>query len=156
MSGYIPKLLNQLKHITPSTPQFSPNPFPHIAYGAKVQLTKGDDTSPPLESNSIKLVQSIVGATLYIAWILDMTLLVTCNDIGIQQTKSTTNILNLISWLLDYMTTYPNPPIIFKAFDMVLWVLPDSFYLSFIGGRSRVGGYHFLGNNPDFTKLLTP
>jgi len=156
MPGYIPKLLNKLKHIAPSTPQFSPNPSPHITYGAKIQLAKDEDTSPPLDSKGIKLIQSIVGATLYIARILDMTLLVTCNDIGIQQTKSTTNTLNLTSWLLDYMATYPNPSITYKASDMVLWVSSDSSYLSVTGSRSRVGGYHFLGNNPDFTKPLAP
>ena len=47
-----------------------------------------------------------------------MTLLVTCNDIGIEQTKSTTYILNLTSWLLDYMPTYPNPPITYKASEV--------------------------------------
>jgi len=83
-----------------------------------------------------------------------MTLLVTCNDLSIQQTKSTTNTLNLASWLLDYMATYPNPSITYKASDMILWVSSDSSYLSVSGERSRVGGYHFLGNNPDFTKPL--
>lgn len=156
MPGYIPKLLNRLKHIAPSTPQCSPNPSPHIAYGAKVQLAKNDDTSPKLDSKGIKLVQSIVGATLHIARILEMTLLVTCNDIGIQQNKSTTNTLNLTSWLLDHMATYPNPSITHKASDMVLWVLSDSSYLSVTGSRSRAGGYYFLGNNLDFTKLLAP
>ena len=155
MPGCIPKLLQRLKHAVPSTPQFSPNPSPHITHGTKVQFAKGEDKSPLLDGDGIKLVQSIVGATLYIARILDMTLLVTCNDIGIQQTKSTSNTLNLISWLLDHMATYPNPSITFKASDMILWVSSDSSYLSVTGGRSRVGGYHFLGNNPDFTKVLS-
>ena len=85
-----------------------------------------------------------------------MTLLVTCNDIGIQQTKSTMNTLNLTAWMLDYMATYPNPSITFKASDMILWVSSDSSYLSVPGGRSRVGGYHFLGNKPNFSKPLAP
>ena len=97
MPGYIPNLLKKLNHVTPSIPQFSPNPTPHITYRTKVQLAKGEDTSPLLDSKGIKLIQSIIGATLYIARILDMTLLVTCNDIGIQQTKSTMNTLNLTS-----------------------------------------------------------
>ena len=83
MLGYAPKLLNKLKHIQPLLPQCSPNPTPHITCGAKVQLAKDVDKSPPLEKQGIKLVQSIVGATLCIARILEMTLLVTCNDIGI-------------------------------------------------------------------------
>ena len=156
MPGYIPKLLDKLKHLQPSLPQYSPNPAPHITYGTKVQLAKEVDKSPPLDEQGIKLIQSIVGATLYIARILEMTLLVTCNDIGIQQTKSTMNTLNLTSWMLDYMATYPNPSITFKASDMILWVSSDSSYLSVPGGRSRVGGYHFLGNKPNFSKPLAP
>ena len=156
MPGYIPKLLDKLKHLQPSLPQYSPNPAPHITYGTKVQLAKEVDKSPPLDEQGIKLIQSIIGATLYIARILEMTLLVTCNDIGIQQTKSTMNTLNLTAWMLDYMATYPNPSITFKASDMILWVSSDSSYLSVPGGRSRVGGYHFLGNKPNFSKPLAP
>jgi hypothetical protein len=84
-----------------------------------------------------------------------MTILVTCNDIAIQQTQSTTNTLNLASWLLDYLATYPNPSITFKASDMCLWISSDSSFLSVSKARSRVGGYHFLGNKPDSSKPLT-
>ena len=46
------------------------------------------------------------------------------------------------------MSTYPNPSITFKVSDMVLWVSSDASYLSVTKSRSRVGGYHFLGNTP--------
>ena len=85
---------------------------------------------------------------------LDMMILGNCNDLGLQQTKSTMNTLNLALWLLDYMATYPNPSITFKASDMVLWISSDSSYLSVPNARSRVGGFHFLGNAPDMTKPL--
>ena len=39
---------------------------------------------------------------------------------------------------------------------MFMQVSSDSSYLLVSGGRSQVGGYHFLGNKPDFTKLLAP
>ena len=35
-----------------------------------------------------------------------------------------------------------------------MWVSSDPSYLSVAGGRSWVGGYYFLGNKSDFTKLL--
>ena len=85
---------------------------------------------------------------------IDMTILVTCNDLGLQQTKSTMETLNLASWLLDYLATYPNPSITYKASDMILWISSDSSYLSIPNARSRVGGFHFLGNAPDLTKPL--
>ena len=37
---------------------------------------------------------------------------------------------------------------------MVLWVPSDLLYLLVAGGRSCIGGYHFLGNTLDFTKPL--
>ena len=78
-------------------PQYSLNPSPHITYRAKVQFVKGEDKTRPLDSKGIELIQSIVRAVLYIACILEMIVLVTCNDLGIQQSKSTINTLNLSS-----------------------------------------------------------
>jgi len=156
MPDYIPKLLERLKHAVPTTPQYSPNPAPNVVYGSKIQFAKEEDVSPKLDAKGIKLIQSIVGAALYIGRLLEMTILVTCNDIGIQQTQSTTNTLSLTSWLLDYMATYPNPSITYKASDMCLWISSDSSYLSVSKARSRVGGYHFLGNRPDPSKPLAP
>ena len=43
-----------------------------------------DNNSPKLDDKGIKLIQSIIGAALYIARMIDMTELVTCNDLGIQ------------------------------------------------------------------------
>jgi len=154
MPDYIPKLLQRLQHETPSTPQHSPHPAPNITYGSKIQLAKTDDHSPKLDDKGIKLIQSIIGAALYIGRLLDMTILVACNEIAIQQTNSTTNTLNLASWLLDYMATYQNPSITYKASDMCLWISSDSSYLSVSKARSRVGGYHFLGNEPSSAKPL--
>ena len=56
--------------------------------------------------------------------------------------------------MLNYVAICPNLSITFKASDVVLWVLFNSSHLSVPGGRSRVGGYHFLGNKPDFSKPL--
>ena len=52
------------------------------------------------------------------------------------------------------METHPNASITFKKSDMQYWISSDAFYLSVSKARSCVGGYHFLGNKPDFTKLL--
>jgi len=85
---------------------------------------------------------------------LDMTELVACNEIALQQCDSTTKTLNVCAWLLDYMSTYPKPSITFKRSDMILWVSSDSSYQSVTKSRSRIGGYHFLGNKYDPNKDL--
>ena len=50
--------------------------------------------------------------------------------------------------LLDYMHTNPNAIIRFYASDMILNVHSDASYLSAGKGRSRAGGYFFLGSLP--------
>jgi len=147
MPGYIPKLLQKLNHQQPTKPQYSPHPAPIITYGAKIQQSMEDD-SPTLDTKGNTLVRQIVGAALYIGRFIDMTLLVACNEIALQQTDATIKTLNLCTWLLDYMSTYPNPSITYKKSDMILWISSDSSYQSVSKSRSRVGGFHFLGNKP--------
>jgi len=152
MPGYIPKLLKKLNHQLPTKPQYSPHPAPTITYGIKLQQALKDDDSPILNQSGNNLVRSIVGAALFIGRFIDMTLLVACNEIALNQTNSTMATLNLCTWLLDYMSTYPDPSITYKKSDMVLWVSSDSSYQSVSKSRSRVGGYHFLGNKPNNMK----
>ena len=85
------------------------------------------------------MIQSIVGAALYVALMIDMWQLVTCNNLGIQQTHSTVNTVNLAKWLLDYIVTYPNSLITYRASNMSLSILSDLWYLSLPNARSRVG-----------------
>ena len=153
MPGAIPKFLAKLQHITPTKKQFSPHPAPTITCGQKLQTALSDE-SPILTKEDNTLVRRIVGFALCIARMLDMTMLVACNEIALQQCEATTKTLNVCSWLLDYMSTYPNPSITFKRSDMILWISSDSSYQSASKSRSRVGGYHFLGNKYSPTKDL--
>jgi hypothetical protein len=148
MPGAIPKFLEKLHHQAPTKKQFSPHPAPTITYGTKIQ-TALVDNAPILNKKDNTLVRKIVGFALYMARMLDMTSLVSCNEISLQQCDATTKTLNLCSWLLDYLSTYPNPSITFKRSDMILWISSDSSYQSVSKSRSRVGGYHFLGNTYD-------
>ena len=86
------------------------------------------DNSPILEKVGNNLVWSIVDMALFIGCFIDMTLLVAYNEIAIQQTDATIAILNIYTWLLDYISIYPNPSIIFKSLDIVLWISLDSSY----------------------------
>ena len=85
----------------------------------------------------------------FFARMLDLTLLVPTNDLALQQSNSTTTTLNLCTWVLNYIATCPNPSIAFKKSDVILWISSDSSYLSVSKARSRVCGYHFLGNKYD-------
>ena len=139
----------------PTKLQYSPHPAPTIVYGKKVQQAI-TDTSPILDKDSNNLVRSIVGVVLFIGQFIDMTLLISCNEIVLQQTDATMKTLNLYISLLDYMSTYPDLFITFKRLDMIFQVLSDSSYQSISKSRSRVGGYHYLGNkcNPNVDILF--
>ena len=53
-----------------------------------------------------------------------------------------------VKQLLDYLNTNPNAVIRFRSSDMILNVHSDASYLSAGNGRSRAGGYFFMGSLP--------
>lgn len=148
MPGYIPALLNKFQQSRTFKQQYSPHPAPNMIHGAKTQWVHEEKSLPILDKEGIKLAQQIIGGALYLGRIIDSTILVTCNEITLNQNKSTMKTLNFCTWLLDYMATYPNPSITYHRSDMQLHISSDSSHLSVINGRSRVGGYHFLSNKP--------
>ena len=93
-----------------------------------MQQALNDDKSPILDTSGNNIVRSIFGAALCIRRFIDMTILVACNEIALNQTKSTMAMMNLCTWLLDYLSTYPDPSVTFKKSDMVLWVSSDNSY----------------------------
>lgn len=117
-----------MRYQAPTKPQYSPHPAPTITCGSKLQQAMKEDDSPTLDKTGNNIVRSIVGAALFIGRFIDMTLLVACNEIALDQTNSTMSTMNLCTWLLDYMHTYPDPSITFKKSDMILWVSSDSNY----------------------------
>ena len=94
MPGYIPKLWIKLKYQMPTKPQYSPYLAPTITYRNKIQHTITDE-SPILDKQGNNLVRSIIGAALFISRFINMTLLVSCNKIALQQTDATTSTLNI-------------------------------------------------------------
>ena len=148
MPAWHPSILQRFQYPTLNWPQYSPHPAPRITHGKSVQCAKIDNATK-LDENCIKQVQSIVGSILYGAILIDSPALVSVTEIGSQQTNSTINALNLCSWLLNFIATYPNPSMTHKRSEMILHVASDSSYLSTSNSRSRVGGCHFLGNKID-------
>ena len=100
-------------------------------------------------------MQSIIGATLYLAQIIDSTLLVGCNEIAIKQTTATTKTLSLAKFILDYMISNPDLSITFVKSGMQLWIVSNASYLSVSKSQSRVGGFYFLGNVPNDIQPLS-
>jgi hypothetical protein len=77
-----------------------------------------------------------------------MTILHALNSIAAESSKPTDRTMERVEQLLDYMHTYPNAVVRFYASDMILNVHSDASYLSAGRGRSRAGGYFFLGSLP--------
>jgi hypothetical protein len=144
MPGYIKKLLQRFNHEY-SKPQHSPYCCAPKQFGkdAQLPLPKGD--SPRLDKEGVKRVQQIVGAIIYYARCVDITLLMTLSTIAHEQTKATDNTNLSVSQMLDYCATHPNATIRFRASDMILNIHSDVSYLNAPDAQSRVGGHFFLG-----------
>ena len=65
MKGYIAKVLFKYGHPIAKKLQLSPHKHREVIYGAEEQLAPEYETTPPLDSQGTKHVQSIVGALLY-------------------------------------------------------------------------------------------
>ena len=147
MNGYIEALLLKYNHSRPSKPQHAPHKHRPIVYGAKEQLLPDEDTSPPLDDAGIKRIQGIVGSLLYYARAVDNKLLVALSTISAQQAKATQATADAVHQLLDYVATYPNDGITYKASSMVLAAHSDASFLTEPGSRSRAGAHIFLSND---------
>ena len=84
------------------------------------------DSSPFLNENGKRRIQSIARSCLYYGQAIDRTILTALNDIGSQQAKPTENKKIDTDWLLDYCHTYPDTVLLFRASDIVLYVDSDA------------------------------
>ena len=85
MDGYILEHRNKYQHMTSKQIQYSPHKHRPIEYGATQQIVQPTDTSPPLNEKGIKIVQSIVGALLYVVRAVNNKLVKALSAIGTQQ-----------------------------------------------------------------------
>jgi hypothetical protein len=153
MPGYVARALQRFQHKTPTRPEHAPYEWTKPQYGAKIQLTKEEDTSPPVGPDSIKLLQEVIGVLLYYARAIDNTLLVALGSLAAAQTESTTATMKAMTKVLNYAASHPDATIRYKASDMILHIHSDASYLSEPKARSRCGGFFFLSTaddpNPD-------
>jgi hypothetical protein len=130
MPGYINNLLIKFKHPCPQHPQCSPHKCLPIAYGAKTQLIPESDSSELLDDSRKHRIQEIVGALLYYACAVDNILLVALSAIAAKQSKATVATEQAVNLLLDYVATYPNDGIIYRASNMILCAHSDAGFLN--------------------------
>jgi hypothetical protein len=147
MPDYVRKALHEFQHPAPKRPTHSPSKWTAPIYGAQIQYAPKIDDSKPLDASGINHVQRVVGKLLYYALAIDNTALVTLNDLGSDQTRSTENTMTQVTHLLNYMATHPDTKVRFYKSDMVLHIHSDGSYLSAPRARSRVGGYFYLSSN---------
>ncbi len=144
MKSYVNNLLLSLNWPMPKKPQLLPFTATPIAYGQKNQYTPDKDTLASLSPERIKRVQKIIGSLLYYAQAVDNMLLVALNAISARQAKATVHTEQLIDMLLNYVPTYPNNSIVYRASDMVLCTHADAGYLNETWYCSRAGAHIFL------------
>eukprot|EP00956_Cyclotella_meneghiniana_P005705 scaffold7330_cov24-Cyclotella_meneghiniana.AAC.1 len=90
MPGYIKKLLQRFQHELRKA-QHSPYKCAPKAYGKDAQLPLPLDESPRIDKKRVTRIQQIIGAILYYARCVDITLLMSLSTIAHEQTKATEN-----------------------------------------------------------------
>ena len=68
------------------------------------------------------------------------------NKLSIKATEATKETKEALIQFLNYIPSNPDGTIIYWASDMILSCKSDAVYLVAPKSRSRVGGYHYLGN----------
>ena len=147
MPNYLAKALERFNHPKPKRPQNSPHPCAITIYGAKHQYAKQLDTTPLLDKEGKKYVQSVTGTLLYYARAVDATLLVPLSSIAAHQAAPTEHTRELVHQLLDFCATQEDAVLTYHASDMILAVHSDAGYLNENKARSRAGGHFFLSSN---------
>ena len=156
MPGYIEKVLARYVHLRPSEPQLSPHNHPPISYGTKTQQPAAPNSRPPLDADSIKCIQGIVGNLFWYGLVVDNKLLVALSIIGSQQAAATEATADAIHQLLNYVATYPNNGITYRASDMVLAEHSDAGYLNYTCVCSHAGAHIFLFEDEPMPKHNGP
>ena len=137
MPEYVKHALNEFQHLLPSRPENSLYVQNAPLYGRTIHYSDLEDSSDLLPPSYCNLIQQIVGTFLYYGIALENTLMVSLNDISLEQSKATDNTSKNITKLLNYLATHPEAVIKYHASGMQLYVHSDASYLSVIKDRSR-------------------
>jgi hypothetical protein len=156
MPGYVEKALQRFTHPAPKRPQHAPYPWTQPNYGASIQYTEPEDTSPPLDKQGTKLLQEVIGTFLFYGQAVNNTMLTALGTLATAQSARTEKTMDALCQLLDYAATHPDAKVRYHKSDMILHVHSDASYLSKPKARSRVGGYFYLGKKNEPPDLIKP
>jgi hypothetical protein len=145
MPGYVSNVLSKFQHDAPKHPQHTPSKYVTPVYRAKIQYATKDET-PPLTAKQCLTIQKVTGSVLYYARAVDPTVLMSLNDIAMEQTKSTEKTQATTNQLLDDLATHPDATIRYHASDKILHIHSEASYLSVSNARSRLSGLFFCGD----------
>jgi len=148
MPNYVQKQLVRYRRRNSHRKQFCPFQPAPINYGRNSDELINEPESPAVGKEDEKYIRGVVGSFLYYARTVDLTILTALSDIASEQSKPTEKTMKRVEQLLDYMHTNPNAVIRFRASDMIFNLHSNASYLSAARGRSRAGGYFFLGSMP--------
>lgn len=154
MPNYVTKALNQFDaHDFPLA--YSPLLYTPPHYGSsKQQRAIPEDSSPLISPDRKRRIQQIIGTLLYYARAVDPTMLVAVNRIASQQARPTAAVEQAANRLLQYAKARPNATIVYHPSDMRLIVHSDAAHNGETKGRSRAGGYMYLGSHDDADKTV--
>lgn len=144
MPGHLAKNLKRFNVIL-KRPTYTPGGYVAPVYGSKAQQMVAEDESTSLGPAQKKTIQEIIGAFLYYARVIDSTMLKKITELGSSQATATENVARKVDAFLQYAATYPVTKVTYYGSDMILHTHSDASYLGETRGRSRIAGFHFLG-----------
>ncbi len=133
----------------PAKPQHCPYAPAPKQYGSAAQPPLPVNISPQLSADEIKEIQCVIGSIIYYACAVDIPVLMALSLIAIKQSKGATNTMQKAKQLFDYLATYKDATIRFKASDMILNIHSYALYLSKSDTRSQACGNFFMGWTPN-------
>ena len=147
MEDYIANPRAKFGHPTAKKSQHSPHCHIPINYGEKFQYAAETPSSPPLSNIGKLRIEQLIGAIRYYARAVDNKLLVVLSKLVQQQSSPTKDTNTDMLQLLDYLATYLDDGITYRASDMILAVHYDAAYLNIRKYRSCSGAHIILSED---------
>jgi hypothetical protein len=151
MPDYVTSALQALSFVPTSTPN-SPILYEPPVYGATTQYDHVDST-PAATAAQQTYLRKAIGSLRYYAQAIDSTILLAVSRLASAQSHPTTQSMQHLDRLLNYVAQFPNAAVTYRPSNMQLHIHSDESYLSEPLSRSRCAGFSTCGaivfNGPD-------